>query len=102
LEICFAIDMRTGGRIRPADGDRYCACAAHADDVERIALLNDHAARHDEVGPCEIPLGQFVDVAIEEAHVPFGRKERRHRYQAQRRRGGAPADRLASGAEIEE
>src|SRR5262249_30372667 len=44
LEIRFAIDMRTGGRIRPPDGDRYCPRAAHSDDVERIALLNDHAA----------------------------------------------------------
>src|SRR4029077_2350171 len=31
LEVRFAIDMRTGGRIRPPHGNRYCACAAHSD-----------------------------------------------------------------------
>jgi hypothetical protein len=72
------------------------------DDIERIALLNDHAARHDEVGTFEVLLGQFLHVSIEEAHVPLGRKQRGHRYEAEGRGGGSPTDRLASSAKIEE
>ena len=57
-EIGVGVKLGNGGDGRTADGDRLAARAAQVDDVDRVEMLRQHAAGHDQIGPVEIGVGQ--------------------------------------------
>ena len=101
-EIRRGIAMRTRADIGAADDHRQAARAAHIDELERVRLLEQHAAGHDHIGPAEIGFGQFFGVAVDEPDIPGLRQQRRDRDQAERDRRIARADELAGFREIPE
>ena len=70
-EIGLLINVRGRGDGGSANGDRLAARMAEIDDFQRIALLRQHAARHHEVGPGDILVGQFLGIAVDQAHRPM-------------------------------
>ena len=85
-----------------ADDDRLAARAAEIDDVERVALLRQHAAGHHQVGPVEVVVAQFLGVAVDQPQRPGRRQQRRDRDQAERRRRIFGAEDFARPPEIPE
>ena len=68
--------------------------------IERVALLRQHAAGHDQVGPVEVVVAQFLGVAVDQPQRPRRRQQRRHRYQAERRRRIFGAEEFSGPLEI--
>jgi len=101
-EIRRHIAMWTRTHVGAADNDGQAAGAAHVDEIERIGLLKQHAARHHHVGPGEIALGELLGVTIDQSDVPgFGQKCC-DRDQAKRNGGIPRADKLAGFGKIPE
>ena len=69
-EIRRPIDVGTGADCGPADGDGFSARTAEVDDVERVDLLRQHAASHDQIGPVKITVRQFLGVSIDQPNRP--------------------------------
>ena len=70
LEIRLGVEVRNRGRVGTADGDRLAARAAQIDDLEQVVMLRQHAAGHDQIGPVEIAVGEVLDVAVDQPHLP--------------------------------
>jgi hypothetical protein len=85
---------------RTAHHHRRAARPAELDEPERIVLLGQHAAGHDEIGPIEILLGQLFRIAVDEADVPVLRKQRRDGDQPERRRRAAGAPYVANRLQV--
>ena len=101
-EVCLLVDARTGGDCRSADADRQLARPAQLDDLQRVELLRDHAASHDEVGPVEIGLRQVLGVAVDEPELPIRGQQGGERDEPERRsRASRPPD-LADGPKTPE
>ena len=64
------IEMGTRSDAGPADGDGLSPRVAEVDDVERVALLRQHAAGKDQIGPVEVAVGQFLGVAVDQPNRP--------------------------------
>jgi hypothetical protein len=91
LEVGLLIDMRARRDVRPADGHRLAVRLDQIDQLERVELLHQHAAGHDDIGPCDIGIGQRLGVAIDQPQVPVGGKQRSQRDQPEGRCGIARA-----------
>ena len=54
-------------------------------DVQSVALLRQHAAGEDHVGPIKIGVAQFLGVAVDQPYGPGTRQQRCDSDQAKRR-----------------
>ena len=100
LEICFAVKLRHRSHARPADHHRLAPRPAQIDDFDRVEILRQHAAGHDQVGPFEIAVGQRLGVAVDQPNGPFRWQQRRDGDQAERRGRVFRAEEFAGRREI--
>ncbi len=63
--------LGTGHRVRPADDNRRSAAPRVGHDIHRAHPLRQHAAGHDDVGPVDIFVAQFLGVGIDQAQRPI-------------------------------
>ena len=70
LKVRGFIGFRRRGRVRPADRHGLAPLMREFDDPERIGLLRQHPAGHDEIGPIQIGPQQLLRIPIDEAALP--------------------------------
>ena len=78
----FTNDAKIGGFIevwtrcdaRAANDDRLSASVTEIDDIECVALLRQHPAGKDHIGPIDVVVGQFFGVAVHQPDRPGGRQ----------------------------
>jgi hypothetical protein len=100
VRVRISLGARHG--VGTADHDRLAVALAQRDDGERIFLLRQHPARHDEIGPRKIGFAQLLRIAIDEAEIPGRRQQGCERDQPERRRWEARAPDVAQRLKIPE